>query len=139
MESLINIKLNGNTITFKYFITTIFFYCNLLILIAADGGVESVVRKCKATLRVLTNNVTATDFVPLHASFPSVEVSKGVQDRLIDLCETQTCSYVFRKACYSLIPDLTVCESHKGLELQNMFSEQIAACFGKILLKDKFF
>jgi len=38
----------------------------------------------------------------LHENFSSIQVSRGVYDRLLDFFETQSCSFVFRKACYAL-------------------------------------
>ncbi len=89
-------------------------------------------RKCRATLKVLGHekNGDEIEMIYLHENFSSIQVSRGVYDRLLDFCETQSCSFVFRKACYALIPDLEVWASLKGQEILTKYSEEVAACFG---------
>jgi hypothetical protein len=96
-----------------------------------------VIHKCRVTLEALTDE-SYSEQIALHASFPKTRVDRAVYEKLVDLCKIHTCSYVFRKACYALIPDQTVWKSHKGVQLQEMFANEIAACFGNINLFNEF-
>ena len=75
----------------------------------------------------------------LHSSYSKNRVDKVVYDKLVNLCKIHNCSYAFRKAFYALIPRQTVWKSHRGVQLKEMFANEIAACHGSINITKKLF